>query len=103
MSEYDCWIDIPLDDEDFISGALRKAFPSLQWQEGDSSWDKIRVWGEGPDLFVSIYRYEGPGLFRLRIRFLPANPNDPREEFYALREKVCVALRATLRGGSREV
>src|ERR1700683_4993515 len=41
-----CRICIPREDESAIRTGLQKALPALRWSEGDSSWDKIRVWGE---------------------------------------------------------
>jgi hypothetical protein len=94
---YECWINIPLDDEDFISGALRKAFPALKWEAGDSSWDKIKVWGESSQFWVSVYRYEEPGPFRLRIQLKTPDAASDQEDFRAIRETVLAALRATAR------
>jgi hypothetical protein len=64
---FECRICCPLPDESAIRTALEKGLPSLLWEEGDSSWDKIRVSGTGADVTVGIYRYESPGPFRLTI------------------------------------
>lgn len=72
---------------------LQKALPSLQWGEGDSSWDKVRVWGQSPAATVRVYRYESPGPFRLTIRLAP-EAADVEEEYRAIRDKVLLALDA---------
>jgi hypothetical protein len=94
--KFECQIDSPLDDESAISRALEKALPSLEWGEGDSSWDKVRVLGERPDVFISVYRYESPGSFRLQIVLRSPDVGTDEREYLALRDKVLVALRATV-------
>lgn len=87
-----------MDDESDIRRKLQQAFPSLQWEEGDSSWDKVRVWADSPELAISIYRYESPGPFRLRIFLRRPDTACDQAEFRAIREQVLVALKATLPG-----
>jgi hypothetical protein len=57
----------PFTDESEIRRALDKKLPIFRWNEGDSSWDKVHVWGENPEATISIYRYESPGPFDLKI------------------------------------
>jgi hypothetical protein len=94
--EFRCQICIPLDDEHDIFNRLRNALPALRWGEGDSSWDKIRVWGEATDVTVRVYRYESPGPFDLTIRIRKPGGDGAESEYHALREKVLVALNAGL-------
>jgi hypothetical protein len=93
--EFRCRICIPLDDEHDIFNRLRTALPALHWGEGDSSWDKIRVWGETTDVLVRVYRYESPGSFDLMIRIRPPGGTDAEREYHSLRERVLVALNAS--------
>ena len=93
--KFECEIDIPLADESDIRQRLQRAFPSMKWEEGDSSWDKIRVWGENPELFIGVYRYESPGSFRLRIYLRTPETSSGDGEHLAIRDKVLLALRAT--------
>lgn len=69
--ELECRICTVLDDEFEISSRLQNAIPSFTWEDGDSSWDKVRVWGESADGVIRIYRYESPGPFRLTISLQP--------------------------------
>ena len=94
--ESSCRICIPLDDEDDILHRLQNALPAFRWREGDSSWDKIRVWGETSDAAVRVYRYESPGPFDLTIRIRTPGAAGARNEYHALRDKVLVALAASL-------
>jgi hypothetical protein len=96
VREFKCRISTDLDDEFEIMKKLAKALPELRWDEGDSSWDKVRVWGEGADTWVRVYRYESPGPFELTVR-LPIEGATPVEDRYeAIREKVLAALQATV-------
>ena len=94
--KFECQIDSPLDDEYAIRVELEKAFPLLKWGEGDSSWDKVHVGGVSPDVLISIYRYESPGSFRLRILLRSPDVGSDEPEYLALREKVLAALKATV-------
>jgi hypothetical protein len=94
--EFECRISIRLEDEDDICRKLRKALPALQWQTGDSEWDKIRVWGETADVFVRVYRYEEPGPFLLTVRLRTPDAGSAEGEYHALRDTVLGALEATL-------
>jgi len=91
--EFDCLICTSHDDESVIMTRLQEALPSLQWGEGDSSWDKVRVWGHSPAATVKVYRYESPGPFKLTISLAP-KAADVEEEYRAVRDKVLVALDA---------
>jgi HEAT repeat protein len=85
--------------ESAIRAALQKAFPSLQWNEGDSSWDKVRVWGtneEGMIALIRVYRYEEPGPFKLTIRLRIPVRIDADEAYRDLREQILQALGAEL-------
>jgi len=64
----------------------------MQWEEGDSYWDKIRVWGEGPDAEIRIYRYESPGPFALTITIKAEEGADAETAYLSLRDKVLHAL-----------
>src|SRR5262245_10071499 len=64
---FECRICLPSDDDSAIRFALQKAFPSMHWEEGDCVWDKVHVWGQGPDATIRVYRYESPGPFDLTI------------------------------------
>jgi hypothetical protein len=94
--EFRCRLCIPLDDEHGIFTRLRTALPALRWGEGDSSWDKIRVWGEAADVMVRVYRYESPGPFDLTIRIGTPGGVGAEREYHALRDKVLVALNASV-------
>ncbi len=94
--EFRCRLCIPLDDEHGIFTRLRTALPALRWGQGDSSWDKIRVWGETTDVMVRVYRYESPGPFDLTIRIPTEGGADAEREYHALRDKVLVALNASV-------
>lgn len=96
MREFKCQISTGLEDEFEIMNKLMKALPALRWNEGDSSWDKVRVWGEDADTWVRVYRYESPGPFDLTVRLAieGATPVEQRHE--AIREKVLAALHATV-------
>jgi hypothetical protein len=95
MKEFECRICFEAS-ESAIRSKLEKALPSLQWEEGDSSWDKIRVWGTSPDTFISVFRYEGPGPFKLRIRVPTLEGIDTEQTYIALREKVLTAINANI-------
>jgi hypothetical protein len=90
---FKCRICLPTEDESNIRHALEKALPSMRWHEGDSSWDKVRVWGEGPDATVRIYRYEGPGPFDLTVTLKTPEGTDAEQACLALRDRVVLALR----------
>ena len=92
--EFECQICTSLDDESAIMHRLQEALPSLQWGEGDSSWDKVRVAGHSAVATASVYRYESPGPFKLTIRLRVTEGVDIEEEYRALREKVLLALDA---------
>lgn len=96
LDEFKCRICIPLDDEHTIFTRLREALPALRWGEGDSSWDKIRVWGESTDVMVRVYRYESPGPFDLTLRFRTLAGASAEREYRALRDQVLAALSASL-------
>jgi hypothetical protein len=83
-------ICIPAREESAVRDALAQALPELQWEEGDSSYDKIRVWGAARDVAIRLYRYESPGPFQLTVT--AASPS----ESLALRDRVLEALHATL-------
>src|SRR5438105_3424055 len=85
---FQCRVCLPTDSETAILGALEEAFPSMQWAEGDSSWDKVRVWGEDRDRKIRIYRYESPGPFLLTITLNSGG----EAESLALRSEVLAAL-----------
>jgi hypothetical protein len=97
--EFECRISIRLEDEDDICRKLHKALPALKWQAGDSSWDKIRVWGQTADVFVRVYRYEEPGPFSLTVRLRRPEGSSAESEYHALRDTVLLALEATLLPG----
>jgi hypothetical protein len=88
----ECRICLATSSESRIRRALEKALPSMQWEEGDSSWDKIRVWGEGPDATIGVYRYEGPGPFNLRITLNAPKGADAEKAYLAMRDRVLLAL-----------
>jgi hypothetical protein len=98
--EFRCRLCIPLEDEHDILTRLRTALPVLRWSEGDSSWDKIRVWGETADLMVHVYRHENPGPFELTIRIQMTGGAGADKEYHALRDKVFAALNASVWSGS---
>jgi hypothetical protein len=93
---FECQIDIPYQNEDVICDKLRRASPALRWQTGDSSWDKIRVWGQAAGVFVRVYRYEEPGPFDLTVRLRTPEGADAESRYHALRDTVLVALRGTM-------
>jgi hypothetical protein len=65
----------------------------MQWDEGDSSWDKVRVSGKSPRSTVTIYRYESPGPFQLTIAFQKQDEEEDLEHAYReLRDQVLDAL-----------
>jgi hypothetical protein len=92
VPEFRCQILMDWDSESDILAGLKEAFPDLQWQEGDSSWDKVRVWGESGDAHIRVYRYESPGPFDLTIRI----PGADDDQFVAMRDKVLATLGATV-------
>jgi hypothetical protein len=87
-----CLIDLYSPSESGIRMALERTLPSLRWEEGDSSWDKIRVWGTGPGIMIRVYRYEEPGPFDLTITIKGPQNEETRETYLALRDKVLQAL-----------
>jgi hypothetical protein len=96
VREFKCQICTELDDEFEIMKQLMKALPALRWDEGDSSWDKVRVWGEGADAWVRVYRYESPGSFDLTVRLPIEGAIAIEARYEAIREKVLAALQATV-------
>lgn len=74
---------------------LQRAFPAMQWSEGDSSWDKIRVSGKEPSASVRVFRYEEPGPFDLTIG-VDAAETDLEPAYLALRDRVLAALHGKL-------
>ena len=76
-----------------ILEVLRRAFPVMEWSEGDSSWDKIRVSGKSPSASIRVFRYESPGPFSLTIT---VQSPDPGQVFLSLRDRVLGALHATV-------
>lgn len=90
--EFKCRVCLAASSESAIRLALEKALPSMQWEEGDSSWDKIRVWGEGPDATIGVYRYEGPGPFNLTIILKAPEGTDAEKAYLAMRDRVLLAL-----------
>jgi hypothetical protein len=98
--EFRCRICIPIDEEHDIFTRLRKALPALRWSEGDSSWDKIRVWGETTDIMVRVHRHESPGPFDLTIRIRTQGGAGAEREYHALRDQVLVALDASVWPGA---
>lgn len=95
---FECLIESPLDDEYKILLALRARLPELTWDEGDSSWDKVRVWGKSAKCGINVYRYESPGPFLLTITLASeAYPaNEIELAYYALRVRVLEALQASI-------
>ncbi len=87
----ECRICSPLSDEWDIKLALERKLPLLRWQEGDSSWDKVRVWGEGSETSITVYRYESPGPFQLTID-LERQEADCERASQELRDQVVEAL-----------
>ncbi len=97
--EFECKICGFVESESFIRRSLEKAFPSLLWEEGDSSWDKIRVWGEsqkGKIAFIRVYRYEAPGAFELTIILRTPDDRSGGQLYHAVRRRVLRALDARL-------
>jgi hypothetical protein len=86
----------PYGSESDIRTRLQSALPALRWSEGDSSWDKVRVWGESPDLKVRVYRYESPGPFDLSIWLRTPGRAGAGQEYYAIRGQVLAALKASV-------
>ena len=68
----------------------------MQWEEGDSSYDKVRVWGESPRATIRVYRYESPGPFELTIVVQRSGDEDVEQVYRALRDKVLTALNASV-------
>jgi hypothetical protein len=79
--------------ESAIRQALRRALPSMRWEEGDSSWDKINVSGEGPGALIVVHRYEEPGPFTLSITVKTRRGTGAEKAYLALLDKVLRALR----------
>ena len=94
----ECRICSPLSDEWDIKLALERKLPLLRWQEGDSSWDKVRVWSKCPETSITVYRYESPGPFQLTID-LERQEGDFEHDSRELRDQVLEAL--TAGSGSR--
>lgn len=90
--KFECRICVPSSSESNIRRALERALPSMRWEEGDSSWDKINVWGEGPRAAIGVSRYEKPGPFDLTIIIKAPKGRDSEKAYLALREKVLRAL-----------
>ncbi len=65
----------------------------MQWEEGDSSWDKVKVFGEGPEAMIAVTRYEGPGPFNLRIVLKAPKGAGAKKACPALRDRVLRALK----------
>lgn len=82
--------------ESSIRDALRKTLPALHWEESDSSWDKIRVWGTSADVVVKLYRYESPGPLDLTIVLKGREGGDAERSWLELRDQVLQALDATI-------
>ncbi len=86
------------DDEFAMANCLAAAVPELKWDEGDSSWDKVRVWGESREgaasPHVRVSRYEAPGPFELFVRA------ENEEACLALRDRVITALGGRLHKAS---
>jgi len=85
--------------ESVIRARLEETFPSLQWNEGDSSWDKVRVWGtseEGLVAWIRVYRYEEPGPFQLTVQLRASSCSNVEEAYHDLREQILQALGAEL-------
>ncbi len=94
--EFQCRIRTSLSSESAIHGALGKALPELHWEEGDSSWDKILVWGTSADAMVKLYRYESPGPLDLTIVLKGRERGDAERAWHVLRDQVLQALEATI-------
>jgi len=97
--EFECKFYSLVEDESAIRRSLEKSFPSLHFEEGDSFWDKIRVWGvrqDGNIALIRVYRYEGPGAFELTVRLrIPDGANGERE-YAHIRQQVLQALGGTM-------
>src|SRR5438876_478421 len=93
---FTCRVCLPTDSESSIRMALEKAFPAMQWDEGDSFWDKVRVWGKDADRSIQIYRYESPGPFSLTITFMRQSSSNAEIEWVTFRGAVLAALHGTL-------
>ena len=90
---FKCRICSPLDSDAGIRSTLETKLPFMQWHEGDSSWDKVRVSGKDPRSTVTIYRYESPGPFQLTIAFDQRDEQEDLERAYRdLRDQVLEAL-----------
>ena len=94
--KFECRICFDPDDESHVRHVLRRELPSLKWEQGDGSWDKIRVWGVSPEAHVRIYRYEPPGPFSMTITIFSAGSENTEEAYLALRDEVIRALGARL-------
>ncbi len=91
--EFECRICIG-SSESAIRQALKRALPSMRWEEGDSSWDKINVSGDGQNALIVVHRYEEPGPFTLSITIKTPGGASAKKAYLALRDKVLQALRA---------
>jgi hypothetical protein len=90
---FECRICSPLSSESAIRSTLEIKLPFMRWDEGDSSWDKVRVSGKNPRSTVTIYRYESPGPFQLTIVFQQHEEEEDLEDAYReLRDQVLKAL-----------
>jgi hypothetical protein len=100
MPEQEFRSQISLDlGESTICRLLAGEFPSLHWEEGDSSWDKFRVWGissEGEIALIRVYRYESPGPFDLTVRLRLPDGSNAVAAHNAIRGRVLKVLDATL-------
>ena len=65
----------------------------MRWEEGDSSWDKINVSGDGRDALIVVHRYEEPGPFTLSITIKNRPGASAKKAYLVLRDKVLRALR----------
>jgi hypothetical protein len=84
-----------LDDEGKIRDALERKLPELVWEDGDSYWDKVRVWGTGEGVKVRVYRYESPGPFALTVTVEADGAGEADRKLAAMRNAVAAALGAS--------
>jgi hypothetical protein len=93
---FECRICSPLSDEHAIRLALEKKLPLMQWDEGDSSWDKVRVSGNNAQASITVYRYESPGPFQLTIVLEKGTVANLEQTYHELRGQVLEALHGSL-------
>ncbi len=86
----------PQSDEWVMKNLLQAKLPFLKWEEGDSSWDKIRVWGQDAQTMIRVYRYESPGPFKLTIALEQQEGSEIEQSYLELRDKVLSALDGSL-------